>query len=164
MAWMLLWVGLLVFFLCSLLLVACHDARLFQISTQPDVSVLLIVRDQALIIEGLMKGLLSYCQTSPFSWELVVVVDVSSRDETSEILQRLQRKHSFKLVPAGTGEDPLKTGLSACRGSTAYYVRLTGKVHLQAAVAIVRCLTGGERIPEFGVYRPCEVIPGTPVR
>ncbi len=163
MTWVLVGVGLCAFVLFGLLFVACRYSPWFRFPTKPDVSVLLVVRDQAPIIEGLVKGLLSFFRTSPYSWELVVV-DESSRDETPEILRRLQRKHSLTLIAAGAEDDPLQAGLSACRGGTAYYMRLNGKVELKAAVAVVRCLAAGGRLPECGVYHPCGVIPGTSVR
>lgn len=165
MAWILFGGSIFVVLLCVLLFWAFRNAviQLFCVK-RPDVSLLLIVRDQAPIIEGLIKELLSFYLAAPFFWELVVVDD-SSQDETPEILQRLSQRHNFKLLTDNLdGTDPLKAGVTSCHGCTVYYVRLTEKVHLQTAVALTRCLAAGGKIPEFGVFRSWEALPGTTVQ
>jgi len=159
MVWLLFGSGIFVVLLCSLLFLFCWNADIrLPCANRPDVSLLLIVRDQAPIIEGLVKELLSYCLVSPLSLELVVVDD-SSYDETPEILRRLYSMHNFTLILDGV--DALEAGLTSCQGYTVYYVRLTGKVPLQTAAALARCLAAGEKIPEFGVLRSWEVLPVT---
>lgn len=165
MAWILLGSGIFVVLLCGLLFGVYRNANNIQLlrAKRPDVSLLLIVHDQAPIIEGLINELLSFCLVSPFSLELVVVDD-SSQDETPEILRRLYRRHNFTLIADNLeGEDALEAGLTSCQGCTAYYVRLTGRVHLQTAVALTRCLAAGGKIPEFGVFRSWKALPGTTV-
>ena len=128
----------------------------------PDLSLLLVVHNQAPIIEGVIKELLSYYQASPRSFELVIYDDAST-DETPEILGRLFRRHNFTLL---FGQEPrsykaLGAGLAACRGKVVHYFLLTERVGLRTVTSLARCLSRGERIPNFGVSCTPGVMSGT---
>ncbi len=163
MAWIFLWV-LLMFLLCITVYFAFRNSHLFQRLgyPNPDLSLLLIVRDQASIIEGVVKELLAYYQSSPRSFELVVIDDGSS-DETPEILRCLHRKHDFTLVfgQQSLGLKALDSGFAVCQGKMIHYFLLTERVGLRTVTSLARCLSRGERIPNFGVTCTPGVMSGT---
>jgi glycosyltransferase involved in cell wall biosynthesis len=130
--------------------------------TNPDLTVLLIVRNQAPIIEGVIKELLSYYNSSPRSFELVILDDASV-DDTPEILRCLSRKYNCTLVfaQAPMGIKAMDTGLSICRGKVIHYFLLTERVGLRTVTSLARCLSRGEKIPNFGIACASGVMSGT---
>lgn len=158
-----------VIILCGLVIVIAfrrsylfHNLHCFV----PDLSLLLIVRNQAPIIEGVIKELLSYYQSSPRSFELVIYDDAST-DETPEILRRLVRGHNFTLL---FGKNPssydstLEAGLQVCRGKMIHYFLLTERVGLRTVTSLARCLARGEKIPNFGIACTSGVMSGTTIQ
>lgn len=151
--------------LCGLVLsIAFRRSYLFQKfhCFVPDLSLLLIVHNQAPIIEGVIKELLSYYQASQRSFELVIYDDAST-DETPEILGRLCRKHNFTLL---LGQEPrnydaLEDGFAVCQGKVIHYFLLTERVGLKTVTSLARCLSRGERIPYFGIACTPGVMSGT---
>jgi len=131
----------------------------------PDLSLLLIVHNQAPIIEGVIKELLSFYQTSQRSFELVIY-DAASTDETPEILGRLCRRHNFTmLIGRDSGNsDALDQGFAVCRGKMIHYFLLTERVSLKTVASLARCLSRGERIPNFGVAFTPGVMSGTTIQ
>ena len=82
---------------CSLVLsILYHRSYLFQKthSFNPELSLILVVHNQAPIIEAVIRELLAYYQDSQRSFELVIYDDAST-DETPEILKCLSRRHKF---------------------------------------------------------------------
>jgi len=128
----------------------------------PDLSLLLIVRNQAPIIEGVIKELLSYYSTSPKSFELVIYDDAST-DETPEILRCLSRRYNCTLVFGQTpvGIKAMDEALSICRGKVIHFFLLTEKVGLRTVTSLARCLSRGEKIPNFGIACASGVMSGT---
>lgn len=136
--------------LYGLILLTCRVARFFRNRTaeHPCVSLLLIVRNQAAVIEGLVRDIFSFYHTLVPSFELVVVDD-ASRDETPEILQRLSRVAPFQFIlmkEHRPGDRPLEVGLRACRGEVICYFHLTGQVHPRLITRLVARLLKGEAI------------------
>lgn len=157
---------ILVTIFCGLVIaVAFRSSYLFQKlhSFIPDLSLLLIVRNQAPIIEGAIKELLSYYQSSRRSFELVVYDDASI-DETPEILRRLFRKHNFTLLfgqEFRSSNDALDAGFQVCQGKVVHYYLLTERVGLGTVISLARCLSRGEKIPKFGIACTPAVMSGT---
>ena len=111
----------------------------------PYLSLLFVVRDQAAIIEGLVRELLAIYQTSLPPFDLVIV-DVGSSDETVEILKRLNKNNAFTFIRGGCGEQPLEIGLHACRGEMISYFNLTGQVNPRLVSRLARRLLKGDGI------------------
>ena len=168
MAIMLLLV-LSVILLCGLVIfTAFRKSYLFQQlhCFVPDLSLLLIVHNQAPIIEGAIKELLSYYQSSQRSFELVVYDDAST-DETPEILRRLFRKHNFTLLYGKNFQSynaALDAGFEVCQGKVVHYFLLTERVGLRTVTSLARCLLRGEKIPNFGIAFMPGVMSGTKIR
>jgi cellulose synthase/poly-beta-1,6-N-acetylglucosamine synthase-like glycosyltransferase len=146
------------FFLCfvyllalyGLILLTCQIARLFRsrAGASPYASLLFIVRNQAPVIEGLVRNILSFYHTLIPSFELIVVDDASS-DETPQILQRLSRVAPFQFIwmeEHCPGGKPLEVGLRACRGEVICYFHLTGEVHPRLITRLAARLIKGEAI------------------
>lgn len=133
-----------------------------QLQANPDLSLLLIVRNQAPIIEGVIKELLSYYSTSPKSFELVIYDDAST-DETPEILRCLARRYNCTLVFGQTpvGIKAMEKSLSICRGKVIHFFLLTERVGLRTVTSLARCLSRGEKIPNFGIACASGVMSGT---
>ncbi|MFY9140963.1 MAG: glycosyltransferase [Thermacetogeniaceae bacterium] len=128
----------------------------------PDLTLLLIVRNQAPIIEGVIKELLAYYNTSPKSFELVIFDDAST-DETPEILRCLSRRYNCTLVFGQTpvGIKAMEKTLSICRGKVIHFFLLTERVGLRTVSSLARCLSRGEKIPNFGIACASGVMSGT---
>ncbi len=146
----LLWVLVYILALYGLILFACQIARLFRrrADAGPCASLLFIVRNQASIIEGLVRDILSFYRALIPSFELIVVDD-ASRDETPQILQRLSRGAPFQFIPMREhlpDDKPLEVGLRACRGEVICYFHLTGEVHPRLITRLVERLLKGEAI------------------
>lgn len=137
------------FALYGLVLLTCRLAcRLRNRSiANPYLSLLFVVRDQAAVIEGLTRDILSYYRTPLSSFELVIVDDHSA-DETPEILRRLNREKAFTLVSpeCSPEEKPLELGLRTCRGELVSYFNLTGNVSPRLVSRLVGRLLKGEEI------------------
>jgi glycosyltransferase involved in cell wall biosynthesis len=133
-----------------------------QLHADPDLTLLLIVRNQAPIIEGVIKELFSYYNTSPKSFELVIFDDAST-DDTPEILRCLSRKHNCTLVFGQTpvGIKAMEKALSICRGKVIHFFLLTERVGLRTVTSLARCLSRGEKIPNFGIAYASGVMSGT---
>ncbi|HHW28810.1 MAG TPA: glycosyltransferase family 2 protein [Syntrophomonadaceae bacterium] len=133
-----------------------------QLQADPDLSLLLIVRNQAPIIEGVIKELLSYYSTSPKSFELVIYDDAST-DDTPEILRCLSRRYNCTLVFGQTavGIKAMEKALSICRGKVVHFFLLTERVGLRTVTSLARCLSRGEKIPNFGIACASGVMSGT---
>ncbi|MGI6406245.1 MAG: glycosyltransferase [Syntrophaceticus sp.] len=152
---------------CSLVLsILYHRSYLFQKthSFNPELSLILVVHNQAPIIEAVIRELLAYYQDSQRSFELVIYDDAST-DETPEILKCLSRRHNFTLL---FGQEPrsraaLDEGIAACRAKVIHYFLLTERVGLRTVTSLARCLSRGERIPNFGVACTPGVMSGTTI-
>ena len=114
--------------------------------TDPYLSLLFVVRDQAGIMEGLVREVLAMHQTSRSHFDLVIVDDDSS-DETPEILKRLNKQNAFTLIEHDNpDEQSLNIGLRACRGEVICYCNLTGQVNPRLVARLVRRLLQGDEI------------------
>lgn len=112
-------------------------------------SLLFVVRDQAAIIEGLIRETLAIYHTSLPHFDLVIV-DHASGDDTPEILRRLSQKHAFTFLECGRQEpQPLEIGLAACQGETVCYLDLTGKIDPRLVNRLVRRWLRGEKIGAY---------------
>lgn len=145
-----LWVAVFLLALYGLILLTCRVVCFFVLPSTPGprTSLLFIVRDQAPVIEGLVRNVLSFYNTSLPPFELVMIDDFS-RDETPDILQRLSRESPFLLIlmrDRPLGCKPLETGLRVCRGETVYYLNLTGKVQPRLVIRLVARLLRGEEV------------------
>lgn len=154
MAGLLLLVILAVFLCCLILSIFICSSCLFRKlrSFHLEMSLLLVVHNQAPIIEAVIRELLVYYQDSQRSFELVIYDDAST-DETPEILKRLSRKHNFTLL---CSQEPgnyaaMDEGFAACGGKVIHYFLLTERVGLRTVTSLARCLSLGERIPDYGV-------------
>lgn len=114
--------------------------------TSSYLSLLFVVRDQAAIMEGLIREVLAMYQTSRSHFDLVIVDDESS-DETPEILKRLNKQNAFTFIEHDNpNEQSLSIGLRACRGEVICYCNLTGQVNPRLVARLVRRLLKGEEI------------------
>jgi cellulose synthase/poly-beta-1,6-N-acetylglucosamine synthase-like glycosyltransferase len=166
MAHMFLLVILAIIFCGLVLSILYHRSYLFQKirSFNPELSLILVVHNQAPIIEAVIRELLAYYQDSQRSFELVIYDDAST-DETPEILKCLSRRHSFTLL---FGQKPrnraaLDEGFAACSAKVIHYFLLTDRVGLRTVTFLARCLSRGERIPNFGVACTPGVMSGTTI-
>lgn len=114
-------------------------------SARPDISLLLVVCNQDQGIEGLVRKLFSCSLICP-PFELVIVDD-HSRDETPEILLRLQRKYHFSFVKAAH-QRSVEAGLALCRGRIIYCLELTGELSLKNLAFQILPLLKGQIPPE----------------
>ncbi len=148
---------LLMVFICGLALYGLallfwQLARLLcdRAMASPYLSLLFVVRDQAAIIEGLVREILAIYQTSLPPFDLVVVDD-GSGDETPEILKRLSKNNAFIFIKGGPDVQPMEIGLHACRGEVISYFNLTGQVNPRLVNRLARRLLRGE-----GILAPLE--------
>lgn len=144
----LLWVVIFGLALYGLILLTFQLVRLLHghIAAHPYLSLLFIVRDQAAIMEGLVREILSIYNTSLPNFDLVIVDDASS-DETPEILKLLSKHNAFTFLEGGHQEaQPLEMGLRACRGEVICYFNLTGQVNPRLVGRLARRLLKGEEI------------------
>lgn len=134
--------GLFLFFCCS----GFVSAMRRWIS--PDVSLLLVVRNQAAVIEGIMRDIMAHHQRPLCSFELVVVDDCSD-DETPEILVRLHRRLCFVLIQMQQfpGEKPQEVGLRFCQGEAVYCMELREETDPRILLRLVGSLLRGEKPP-----------------
>jgi len=134
--------------LYGLFLLTCRITRFMRNrpSAPPAMSLLLVVRNQASVIEGLIRHILAY-HHKPLTFFELVVVDDHSTDETPGILQRLNRRHHFALIQMEQfpGEKALDTGLKFCQGEVVYCFDLTGRVRPHLVVRLVGRLLKGEQ-------------------
>jgi len=115
-------------------------------AANPYLSLLFVVRNQAAIIEGLIREILAAYNTSRSHFDLVVV-DNSSSDDTPEILRRLDKHNAFTFIECHSPDgQPLETGLHACRGEMVCYFSLAGQVNPRLVARLVRRLLKGEEI------------------
>ena len=146
---------ILAIILCGLVLsIFFRSSYLFHKlhSFHPEISLLLVVHNQAPIIEAVIRELLVFYHDSQRSFELVIYDDAST-DETPEILKRLSRRHNFTLL---CSQEPgnyaaIDEGFAACGGKAIHYFLLTERVGLRTVTSLARCLSRGERIPDYGV-------------
>jgi hypothetical protein len=148
----LLWVLICGLALYGLILLFWQLARLLcsHIPASPYLSLLFVVRDQANIMEGLVREILAIRQTSLPPFDLVIVDD-GSRDETPEILRRLNNNHGFTFIESSPDEQSLDIGLRACRGEVISYFNLTGQVNPRLVSRLARRLLQGD-----GILAPLE--------
>ncbi len=119
----------------------------------PELSLLLVVYNQAPIIEGAIRELLFRYSTAGHSFELVVYDD-GSTDDTLQILRRMYCKHNIESLYTQQSRDvnaALDAGFEVCRGRIVHYFLLVEKVDLRTVVSLASCLSRGEEIPDFGV-------------
>jgi hypothetical protein len=116
----------------------------------PYLSLLFLVRDQAAIMEGLVREILAIHQTSlpPFD---MVIVDIGSSDETPEILKRLNKNNAFVFIESSPDVQPLRAGLQACCGEVIGHFDLTGQVNPRLVNRLARRLLQGR-----GILAPLE--------
>lgn len=143
----LLWVFICGLALYGLILLSCQLAGLLcrHAPASPYLSLLFVVRNQAAVIEGLVREILAIYNTSLPHFDLVIVDDGSS-DETPQILRRLNKNNAFTFIERKPDEKPLKLGLQACRGGVISYFNLTGQVNPRLVVRLARRLLRGEVI------------------
>lgn len=148
----LLWVLICGLALYGLILLFWQLARLLcsRAPAGPYLSLLFVVRDQAIIMEGLVREILAIHQTSLPPFDMVIVDDGSS-DETLEILKRLNKNNAFTFIESGPNEQPLEIGLHACRGEVISYFNLTGQINPRLVGRLARRLLQGE-----GILAPLE--------
>jgi hypothetical protein len=148
----LLWVLICGLALYGLILISWQLARLLCNHTpaSPYLSLLFVVRDQAAIMEGLVREILAIYQTSLPPFDLVIVDD-SSSDETSEILRRLNKNNAFTFIENSLDDQSLELGLHACRGQVISYFNLTGQVNPRLVGRLARRLLQGD-----GIMAPLE--------
>ncbi|HHW39792.1 MAG TPA: glycosyltransferase [Syntrophomonadaceae bacterium] len=139
--------------LYGLFLLACRITGFMRSrpDAPPALSLLVVVRNQAPVIEGLIRHILALHHRVPAFFELVVVDDRSG-DETPGILQRLNRRHHFTLIQMDQfpGEQALETGLRFCRGEVVYCFDLTGRVRPHLVVRLIGRLLKGEKASPAG--------------
>ena len=147
----LVWVLICGLALYGLILIFLQLARLLCSHTpDPYLSLLFVVRDQASIVEGLVREILAIYQTSLPPFDLVIVDDDSS-DETPEILRRLNKKNAFIFIERSADEQSLEIGLHACRGEVISYFNLTGQVNPRLVGRLAKRLLQGD-----GILAPLE--------
>jgi len=109
----------------------------------PVLSLLLLVKNQQDIIEGLIRELYAI----PGCWSTeVIVVDCGSVDETRPILERLAGSfQNFKVV--GVSEEPgmLKKVYRLCRGDIIYCFDLTGAINYNLMARTIHSILNGSR-------------------
>ncbi|ABO51589.1 hypothetical protein Dred_3087 [Desulforamulus reducens MI-1] len=122
-----------------ILVLACYGVyylvqdllRFFIYEPGPPVSLLVVLQDRAPDVEYLIRKMDNWRKQQWVELELVVVDD-GSKDDTTEILGKLQQKYSFRLItlekeqPAGEarGEQALQTGLLYCHNALVWLVDL----------------------------------------
>ena len=133
--------------LYGLVLLLWQLARLLSthVSASPYLSLLFVVRNQADIIEGLVREILALHQTSLPLFDLVVIDD-SSCDETPQILKRLNRNNAFTFIAGVPDIQPLEAGLHACRGEVIGHFDLTWQVNPRLVNCLARRLLKGKGI------------------
>ena len=149
----LLWVFICGLALYGLVLLFWQFSRLMYARAQasPYLSLLFVVRDQAAIIEGLVREILAIHQTSLPPFDLVVI-DAGSSDETPEILKRLSKDNAFIFIAGGPDVQPLEIGLHSCRGEViGYFDDLSGQVNPRLVNRLARRLLRGK-----GILAPLE--------
>jgi hypothetical protein len=148
----LLWVLICGLALYGLMLLFWQLTRMICSHTpaNPYLSLLFVVRDQAAIMEGLVREILAIYQTSLPPFDLVIV-DEGSSDETPEILRRLNKNNAFTFIESSPDEQSLEIGLHACRGEVISYFNLTGQVNPRLVGRLARRLLQGE-----GIMAPLE--------
>lgn len=149
MWWYLLFFAVTGLALYGLFLLTCRITGFMRSrpAAPPAMSLLVVVRNQAPVIEGLIRHILAY-HHKPLAFFELVVVDDHSGDETPGILQRLNRRHHFTLIQMDQfpGEKALETGIKFCRGEVVYCFDLTGRVHPHLVARLVGCLLKGEHV------------------
>lgn len=134
--------------LYGLILLLLQLGRLLcrRAAVKPYLSLLFVVRDQASVIEGLVREIVTFYHTSRSHFDLVIVDD-GSADETPEILKRLNKNSAFTFIECDRpAEQPLEIGLRACRGEVICYVNLNGQINPRLVSRLVRRLLNGEEI------------------
>jgi hypothetical protein len=114
--------------------------------SSPQVSLLFVVRDQAALVEGLIRNVLSFYRSYFYHYE-VVVLDFFSIDETPAILDKLNQLNSFILIKADQCAEipPLAESLRACRGDVICYFDLTGSFCLGRITELIGLFLREER-------------------
>ncbi len=126
---------------------------------RPFVSLLLLVRDQEDVVEGVVRELLGIAYLSRpglTNYELVAVDDGSS-DGSGEILERLARGcQRIKVVrldrPRGSAESAAQVGLFLCRSRVVILLDLRGPFPPEEVVHAAHYLLGEPREPK-GSYQ-----------
>ncbi len=151
------WISGLVLLLafCGLWMVAVH---LLQVALHigrprgyaPFVSILLVVKNKAQIIEGIagsLARLREYLPPGAPDYE-VVVVDDGSSDDTPRILERMARRFPcLRLVRMGevnnaSGQSAADIGLFLCRSKVVLFFQVSGAVTQRTVVDAARYLLG----------------------
>lgn len=135
--------------LYGLFLLTCRFAGFIRSHRRrsPGMSLLLVVRNQAAVIEGVIRGILAY-HHRPLPFFELVVVDDCSDDETPQILTRLNRRHHFELIQMKQfpGAKPQDVGIGFCRGEVVYCIGLTDEIDLHLFLKVVGSKLGCERV------------------
>ena len=140
---------------CGLWVVAGHLVQALLNTGRPRgyppfVSILLVVKNKAQIIEGLASNLARLQERLPPGapeYELVVVDD-GSRDETPQILERLARRFPHLRVArmgevgAAAGQSAADIGLFLCRSKVVLFFQVSGPVAQSTIINSVRYLFG----------------------
>lgn len=121
--------GILVLSIMAICGFACIIWRLRQRNMHqkslPNLSLLLLVRDQEDVIEGYMRQVLLACSSYPVVD--LVVVDCQSTDATAEILERLcgsRCSANFVRWCDAAQQSPVDLGLQLCRGELVWCFQL----------------------------------------
>lgn len=144
--------GLLLY---GLLLIACCLAGVLQkqnrLGFRPYMSLLISVRDQSFVIEGVIRSILRLHHSSLPPFELIVV-DSFSSDETPEIIKCLSREYPYAVRYRGRtrgrceAENPFYAGLKACEGDVVCCFNLTDKICPGRVAGVVKSILKGEEI------------------
>lgn len=120
----------------------------------PFVSLLLIVKNQETVIEGIIQDIiaLGYLGRRGGPDFEVVAVDDRSTDHTSEILERLAGRYpSLKVVRMAEvvrpGESPVDVGLFLCRSRAVLLFQVKGQVRPKLLLSSIYYLLGDKNLP-----------------
>ena len=114
-----------------------------QLQADPDLSLLLIVRNQAPIIEGVIKELLSITahHLNPLNWLFMMMLLQMIHQRSCAFVAR----YNCTLVFRQLGYQSHGKALSICRGKVVHFFLLTERVGLRTVTSLARCLSRGRR-------------------
>ncbi|MDI3535252.1 MAG: hypothetical protein PWQ82_1617 [Thermosediminibacterales bacterium] len=123
--------------------VACYLLKKSRNIKTPQMGIIILVKDQENFIEGIIRSVA--CRGFRYGAEdnllSIVVVDVYSKDQTPQIMQRLAEEYPvltfLQMAKLSKDISPVEAGLSLCNGEVIWLLDLRGRISPKRAEEII---------------------------